>query len=191
MATTQSDCDIRHTGVFRPQGIWVVPYPEFAMRFREACQGAGLDMRQKALGKAFGVSGTTAWNMLNGTKMPSMPTAARIARRTGVCVEWLLTGRGPKHPLPDEQYVDLAHWIANAVPQHVDAVISLLKGLRDQKPGPIMLENKQTPDKSRDRSGKPMLIEHRTTKDVADSSGDGRRNGQTGTDSKGNVRGND
>lgn len=164
-----------------------MPNPEFAARFREACEAAGFDMRQKALGKSLGVSGTMAWNMLNGTKLPAMATAARIATRTGVCVEWLLTGRGPKHPPPNDKYIELAYYIAKAVPERVDAVIALINNLQAEKPGPIMLENGQEPDRSRDRRGKPMLIEHRTTKDVGKHSSDGRQNDRTGTDKKGNL----
>lgn len=31
-------------------------------------------------------------------RYPSMDTAVRLATNLGVCVEWLLTERGPKHP---------------------------------------------------------------------------------------------
>jgi DNA-binding XRE family transcriptional regulator len=30
---------------------------------------------------------------------PTMETAVRLATSLGICVEWLLTGRGPKHPV--------------------------------------------------------------------------------------------
>lgn len=96
-------------------------------------------------------------------------------------------GPGPKHPPPNDKYIELAYYIAKAVPARVDAVIALINNLQAEKPGPIMLENGHEPDRSKDRRGKPMLIEHRTTKDVGKHSSDGRQNDRTGTDKKGNL----
>lgn len=76
-------------------------YQGFALRFQEACFDASLPMAQNELGKHFGVSGTMAWNYLNGEKLPSMKNACAIATDLGVNVEWLLTGRGTKYPVLD------------------------------------------------------------------------------------------
>lgn len=73
-------------------------YPGFAQRLRQACLESGLALKQKELGKAFGVSGTMVWNYLHGEKLPGMTNARVIAMKLGVCVEWLLTGRGPQRP---------------------------------------------------------------------------------------------
>jgi transcriptional regulator with XRE-family HTH domain len=68
----------------------------FPDRLREACEDAGLSATQPALARAFSLSTTTIWHYLNGEKLPSMSTAILIAGKLGVCVEWLLTGNGPK-----------------------------------------------------------------------------------------------
>lgn len=68
----------------------------FPERLREACVDAGLAATQPALARAFGLSTTTIWHYLNGEKLPSMAKAIEIAGTLGVCVEWLLTGNGPK-----------------------------------------------------------------------------------------------
>lgn len=68
----------------------------FPERLREACEDAGLAVTQPALARAFGLSTTTIWHYLNGEKLPSMARAVEIAGKLGVCVEWLLTGNGPK-----------------------------------------------------------------------------------------------
>jgi len=53
--------------------------------------------------KKFGKGNTTIWNWKNAIKMPAIETAIDVALVLGVCVEWLLTGRGPRRPgLPDE-----------------------------------------------------------------------------------------
>lgn len=68
----------------------------FPDRLREACEEAGLTVTQPALARAFGLSTTTVWHYLNGEMLPSMAKAIDIAGKLGVCVEWLLTGNGPK-----------------------------------------------------------------------------------------------
>lgn len=68
----------------------------FPERLREACEDAGLAVTQPALARAFNLSTTTIWHYLNGEKLPSMGRAVDIAGKLGVCVEWLLTGNGPK-----------------------------------------------------------------------------------------------
>lgn len=73
-------------------------YSEFAARFREACKEADAPETQEKLGKFLGVSGAMAWYYRNGEKLPGMNTAIHIAMKLSVCVEWLLTGRGPKRP---------------------------------------------------------------------------------------------
>lgn len=68
----------------------------FPERLRVACEDAGLAVTQPALSRAFGVSTTTIWHYLNGEKLPSIGRAVDIAGKLGVCVEWLLTGNGPR-----------------------------------------------------------------------------------------------
>lgn len=71
----------------------------FAARFKEACENnPKLPKPQNALGKVLGVSGPMVSNYRKGEKLPSMPTAIDISIACGVCVEWLLTGRGAKYP---------------------------------------------------------------------------------------------
>lgn len=86
-STTPSDCGLQHPRHMK--------YPEFARRFRQAVEHAGAPTSQKELGVFLGVSGTMAWNYLNGEKMPGMPNATKMAGKLGVNVDWLLTGRGP------------------------------------------------------------------------------------------------
>jgi hypothetical protein len=71
---------------------------EFALRFNQAVAAAGLPTAQVPLGKRLGVSGPMARAYKTGEKLPAMSTAIRIANILNVCVEWLLTGRGPMKP---------------------------------------------------------------------------------------------
>lgn len=53
---------------------------------------------QKELGDLLGVSQPTARSWLHGENIPGMEKALDLATHFDVCVEWFLTGRGPKFP---------------------------------------------------------------------------------------------
>jgi len=77
------------------------PHRGFAERLREALQEARpepIKISQPTVGKFAGVSPITARNWLTGQKLPGMAKAVALSESLGVCVEWLLTGRGPKRP---------------------------------------------------------------------------------------------
>lgn len=55
-------------------------------------------VKQQEVAKIFrvGQSSVTKWK--TGKDTPKLPRAITMAMEHGVCVEWLLTGRGPKFP---------------------------------------------------------------------------------------------
>lgn len=71
---------------------------EFYRRLKEAVRARyKRDLSQVELGRKYGVSqGAVSKWALGG--LPNLDTVIRIAKDTRYCVEWLLTGRGPKHP---------------------------------------------------------------------------------------------
>lgn len=77
-----------------------VPYEDFAERLIAAASDIGLPTTQAGLGRAFGVSQPTARDWMKGYALPGISNAVHIAEQLGVCVEWLLTGRGPRFPGP-------------------------------------------------------------------------------------------
>lgn len=75
-------------------------YNDFAERFKEACKRHPKAPRaQEALGKFFGVSGTTVFNWRNGRKLPSTKMGQIIAEKLGVSFDYLMTG----HSSPSER----------------------------------------------------------------------------------------
>ncbi|NJM13057.1 MAG: helix-turn-helix transcriptional regulator [Synechococcaceae cyanobacterium SM1_2_3] len=84
-------------------------HQDFTERFRLACRLANAPTTMEALGRYLHVSTSMAWNYFNGEKLPSMEKAVEMALKLGVCVEWLLTGRGPMQPLkPAADVLDLS-----------------------------------------------------------------------------------
>ena len=102
-------------------------HPDFSSRFRVACQQANAPQTMEALGRWLGVSTSMAWNYHTGEKLPSMEKAIGISVRLGVCVEWLLTGRGPmRPPKPPEDVLDLSDLPQDAR-RNLRALVDLIK----------------------------------------------------------------
>lgn len=59
---------------------------------------------QVSLGKAIGISGPQVCAARNGDTIPERPTLVAFCRLTGVSMEWLQTGVGPKYPVPDSEF---------------------------------------------------------------------------------------
>lgn len=71
-------------------------------RVVEAMQDAGLKPTQTGAAKLVGISqpSVAEWKEVDG--YPTMSNAVTLAKKLGVCVEWLLLERGPKHPIPED-----------------------------------------------------------------------------------------
>lgn len=78
----------------------VGPREGFARRLQEALKDQEINEwgRGAFLAKVCHVSGSAALKWLSGEGLPHLPHTIQIAEKLGVCVEWLLTGRGPKKP---------------------------------------------------------------------------------------------
>lgn len=76
---------------------------ELRSRIRRARTRSSLT--QAELAKRLGVkrSAVSQWEATSGTT-PSVAHLARIACETGVCFEWLATGRGPEVPAEPEAF---------------------------------------------------------------------------------------
>lgn len=71
----------------------------FWERLGEAMLEKNLKHTQTAAGALIGSKGNTAAKKWQDGGYPNMTNAIGIAKKLGVCVEWLLTGRGSKHPI--------------------------------------------------------------------------------------------
>lgn len=74
----------------------------FSRRLQGVIKEKGYSEKRESLAKIFDTSPAMAQYYWSGTKMPSMQRAISICCKIGVNVEWLLTGRGPKYPAPDD-----------------------------------------------------------------------------------------
>ena len=83
---------------------------DFGARFKSLVIEKGWkDLNRLDIGKKIGTSGTCATYYMNGDRLPSVAQAKTLCKIFGgVCVEWFLTGRGPKYP---GEEVNLQHYI--------------------------------------------------------------------------------
>lgn len=65
-------------------------------RALEAMEHAKKKATQRAIADFLGISQPSVQQWGDRGGKPEMPNAIRLAEHTGACVEWLLTGRGPK-----------------------------------------------------------------------------------------------
>jgi transcriptional regulator with XRE-family HTH domain len=74
----------------------------FWERTKDAFNEAGLDSTQEAVAKFLGISqpSISDWNKPGG--YPTIENAIKLAHRANVCVEWLLTERGPRRLPPKD-----------------------------------------------------------------------------------------
>jgi hypothetical protein len=74
------------------------PFWNRLMRAIEAAPKSRLPTSQNGLATSLDMSQGSVRRWYTGEGYPELVTAIDLARRTGVCVEWLLTGRGDMYP---------------------------------------------------------------------------------------------
>lgn len=77
------------------------PQSEFWSRLVRAIATApksGLPQSQNGIATKLDMSQGSVRRWYTGEGLPELATAIDLAKRTGVCVEWLLTGRGDMYP---------------------------------------------------------------------------------------------
>lgn len=134
-----TDSENQASGLFLPKvnaGIAILmgmKHQDFSERFRLACQQANAPTTMEALGRYLGVGTTMAWNYAKGEKLPSMEKAIEIALKLGVCVEWLLTGRGPMQPPKSvSDLLDLSA-LPDDAKRNLRALVDSIKPMTDKR----------------------------------------------------------
>lgn len=92
-------------------------YPEFANRLKQLIKEKKGDLSQLETAKWLGVSQPTVNSWLQGEAMPGMPKAIDICGKLDCCVEYLLTGNGPKRflvDLTDEKHIKILQALKSA-----------------------------------------------------------------------------
>ena len=100
---TEPDCNSPHLYDF---GAEYVPmdhelsgYRERWQRITEGMERCGLES-QKALARRLHISQPSISGWKNGDHLPDNIHMIRLADWSGLCVEWIWSGRGPKFPEP-------------------------------------------------------------------------------------------
>lgn len=113
------------------------PNPEFAKRLKALIDESSLaGMTQDVWSKRFGVSNAMVTYYLKGEKLPSVGTAITIAKEIGCCVEYLLTGRGPRRvsdiPLEERNVLDIGQ-LDKSSQSHIEALFHSMLNAQDKR----------------------------------------------------------
>lgn len=101
----------------------------FSARLRQAMDEANMEITQQSVADLFGVTKGMGSYLKNGGRMPSMDKAVKASMKLNVCVEWLLTGRGPMRPSePISEQDDLWLYLGDLEEGQRDSI----RGLIDQ-----------------------------------------------------------
>ena len=118
-------------------------YPEFSKRLTNVWKGCdAAPEKQTPLAKWLGFSQPTVNDWLNGKGLPSLDTAIKLADKFGVCVEWLVTGKGQKHPNEESQPTNHNGYLesANLTPEQLQVVKLMIAQF--EQTNPVKAENK-------------------------------------------------
>lgn len=86
------------SGITDDGDVTNLPASEFWKRLVLAWEARGLPTSQLGVARKLGMSQGSVQQWVRGSSLPTLATAIDIAERGKVCVEWLLTGRGPQYP---------------------------------------------------------------------------------------------
>jgi hypothetical protein len=79
---------------------------DFWSRLVAAFEERGLGTKQVDISKRYNVTQPSVHRWKEGKNLPTPETIIQMAEDGNVCVEWLYTGRGEKHPPISEQSTD-------------------------------------------------------------------------------------
>ena len=79
-------------------------------RIRDAMREHGLKPTQKECAALLGITQPSVWEWASSSGSPSIENAITLGSKLNVCVEWVLTGKGPKRPGPPMEPTAQALW---------------------------------------------------------------------------------
>lgn len=80
----------------------------FWQRLTDAWGARGLPTSQLGIARELGMSQGSVGRWARDEGLPELDVVRQLALKGDVCIEWLLTGRGPKRPMPvDEETAEL------------------------------------------------------------------------------------
>jgi DNA-binding XRE family transcriptional regulator len=114
-----------HNGGVKKRSFW--------LRVQEAMRDKGMDPTQKAAGQLIGISQPSVNKWTKGGQ-PRMEHCVALANKLGVCVEWLYTERGAKHPLDAESSYLLNTFNSIKSDRTRDKVLAYIDAMIDRAP---------------------------------------------------------
>lgn len=111
-----------------PKADETLPQSAFWQRVLEAALDKQWPDSQNALAKKLGRSQGSVQAWVRGQSLPAIKGAIQIAGKLGVCVEWLLTGDGPKKAKPDDpELLELVEIWSSLAPDRQSATLKFVR----------------------------------------------------------------
>ena len=107
----------------------------FSIRFKEAMDDMGIPPRgrQMLISRQFNVSQPSAKRWLDGENFPDTEKLVEIAAWSKTSIDWLLTGRGVKHPNEfdyPETVSNSIQYLLSMTPAKQEIALKLLNALK-------------------------------------------------------------
>jgi transcriptional regulator with XRE-family HTH domain len=103
---------------------------EFWNRLTTAFAEAGMETSQSAIARSLELGQSAVAKWAHGVGLPTLRKSIQIAKITGVNVEWLITGRGPKKEQGgsvDETTKQLLERLAEASPEDRREILAFIE----------------------------------------------------------------
>lgn len=108
------------------------PFINFGRRLTEAVHDAfPSEISQEKLGQIVGVSQCAMSSWMRGSKMPPITKGKQLAAKLGVCVEWLYTGIGPRHPAKDAEIEAIARHLWELSSEQRQIILHMIEMFRE------------------------------------------------------------
>lgn len=105
----------------------------FWLRVQEAMSDNGIKPTQKAAAALIGIKQPSVVKWARGG-LPSMEHVVTLSTKLGVCVEWLFTERGPKHPMTAETSYVVNAFSSLPTQRLKDKAVAYIDALNDRGP---------------------------------------------------------
>lgn len=129
------------------------PASAFWSRLEEAIGKQYSDFNTNSLAKDLGLRQSAVYRWYDGTALPELHRVADFARKGGVCVEWLINGTKPKHPISKDPTLRELFELCEQIDPTGEGRKHVLRSARNELSEQIAEIQRQQAEQTKRRSG--------------------------------------